>query len=270
MKKVRINSTLRSKLETYVRHQIEAGMDTIPLEEARRSLEAEAVRLLQEAYPREEMALLVRYGLADRYRRFTFRLPGGEERSVEFENALPYELPRSGGYRFESEIPADAGFLAAVTEVEAIEQSNRVEARRRVKQAGVLIGCALYFEDVLDFLGIPAQERVTLSQRWHLPQITVEALKEPEKEDQASEPEPEEAASPDPFEVDIQAALERQCQIAAIWSIDDVREIRPELTDHQAWEVLQRVAAYHDASHGITWQSLEDAAADLYPETEAA
>jgi hypothetical protein len=65
---------------------------------------------------------------------------------------------------------------------------------------------------------------------------------------------------------------ERQ-QIAAIWSIEDVQGIRPDLTIDQAWEVLQEVGRKHDAEWGISWTTLADMASDLCgraPKTDAA
>ncbi len=65
---------------------------------------------------------------------------------------------------------------------------------------------------------------------------------------------------------------ERQ-QIAAIWSIEDVQGIRPDLTPEQAWEVLERVGHKHDAEYGISWTTLECVADDLFgsaPETDDA
>ena len=74
-------------------------------------------------------------------------------------------------------------------------------------------------------------------------------------------------------ELDIHALLAARKQIAAIWSIEDVQEVRPELTDDQAWAVLQEVERGKDATLGITWETLEWAAQDLFgdaPETNAA
>ena len=66
-------------------------------------------------------------------------------------------------------------------------------------------------------------------------------------------------------EIDIHALLAKRCQIAVIWSIEDVQQERPDLTDDQAWEVLQRVEHYHDCNYGITWDHLRMTADDLFP-----
>lgn len=58
--------------------------------------------------------------------------------------------------------------------------------------------------------------------------------------------------------------------IAHIWSVEDVQEVRPDLTGDQAWEVLQAVDRRMDSEYGVTWQTLEDAADDLFPPKEAA
>ena len=54
--------------------------------------------------------------------------------------------------------------------------------------------------------------------------------------------------------------------IATIWYIDDVKGVRPDLTDDQAWEVLQEVERHHDAEYGINWTTLEITAEMLFPE----
>ncbi len=53
-------------------------------------------------------------------------------------------------------------------------------------------------------------------------------------------------------------------QIALLWSVDDVQDVRPDLTAKQAWEVLKRVRSSHDASLGVSWETLEWAALDLF------
>lgn len=50
------------------------------------------------------------------------------------------------------------------------------------------------------------------------------------------------------------------------WCIDDVKEVREDLDDDQAMEVLEFVKDKHDATMGITWDTLEYAADYLYPE----
>jgi len=60
--------------------------------------------------------------------------------------------------------------------------------------------------------------------------------------------------------------LARHHQIASVWSIEDVQNIRPDLNDDQAWEVLEHVGRKHDAEWGICWTTLETVADDLFPE----
>lgn len=70
--------------------------------------------------------------------------------------------------------------------------------------------------------------------------------------------------------IDIHELLAGRKQVAAIWSIEDVQQVRPDLTDDQAWEVLERVGDKHDAEYGISWTTLECVAEDLFddaPET---
>ena len=66
------------------------------------------------------------------------------------------------------------------------------------------------------------------------------------------------------------ASTELADEIAISWHIDDVREIRPDLTDEQCREVLQQAERRHDASVGINWEVLAIHADDLFPnESEA-
>jgi hypothetical protein len=60
--------------------------------------------------------------------------------------------------------------------------------------------------------------------------------------------------------------LAKRRQIAHIWSVEDVRDVRPDLDDEQAWSVLQLIDDQKDATQGITWETLAVAAAVLYPE----
>jgi hypothetical protein len=59
--------------------------------------------------------------------------------------------------------------------------------------------------------------------------------------------------------------LAKHRSIAAIWCIDDVKGIRPHLTDDQAWEVLEEVGRKHDAEHGISWTTLQVMADYMFP-----
>jgi len=63
----------------------------------------------------------------------------------------------------------------------------------------------------------------------------------------------------------VRELLAKHHSIAAIWHIDDVKDIRPDLTDEQAWEVLEQVGDIHDAEWGINWTTLETVADDLFP-----
>ncbi len=58
--------------------------------------------------------------------------------------------------------------------------------------------------------------------------------------------------------------LAKHRKIAAIWSIEDMKAIRPDLTEDQAWEILQQVESSHDAENGISWTTLEASADDLF------
>ncbi len=66
----------------------------------------------------------------------------------------------------------------------------------------------------------------------------------------------------------VRELLAKHHSIADIWCTDDVRGVRPHLTEDQAWEVLQQVDDIHDAEYGINWMTLETVADDLYPEPD--
>jgi hypothetical protein len=55
--------------------------------------------------------------------------------------------------------------------------------------------------------------------------------------------------------------------ISIVWDISDVQEVRPDLDDGQAWEVLKAVKHKHDANEGVNWLVLESWADHLYPGT---
>jgi len=74
----------------------------------------------------------------------------------------------------------------------------------------------------------------------------------------------------DGAELDLHELLAARGQIALGWSIEDVQEVRPDLTGDQAWEVLQEAERKHDAMMGISWDTLEILADELFgpaPET---
>lgn len=53
-------------------------------------------------------------------------------------------------------------------------------------------------------------------------------------------------------------------QVGIVWSIDDVQEVRPDLTDGQALQVLRFVKDEHDAEFGINWDTLRAMANTMY------
>ncbi len=54
-------------------------------------------------------------------------------------------------------------------------------------------------------------------------------------------------------------------KITLEWHIDDVLEIRPDLNDREAMNVLNMVKRKHDATVGVNWEVLDYWAGDLYP-----
>ena len=71
--------------------------------------------------------------------------------------------------------------------------------------------------------------------------------------------------------LDVKRLLDRQREVAVIWGIDDVLVLRPELTDDQAWEVLQYAYECHDNGVGLNWEAIESSAEYLFgPEPQEA
>lgn len=68
------------------------------------------------------------------------------------------------------------------------------------------------------------------------------------------------------LEIDLAELLAENCQIAHVWGTDDVRHLRPNLDDDQAWAVLRAVADSLDCNVGITCNTIEDIADELYPD----
>jgi hypothetical protein len=66
-------------------------------------------------------------------------------------------------------------------------------------------------------------------------------------------------------DIDIHELLAERKLIAQIWAIEDVQEVRPDLNDEQAWEVLEFIDSKKDAELGITWTTIECFAANLFP-----
>jgi len=67
--------------------------------------------------------------------------------------------------------------------------------------------------------------------------------------------------------IDIHAELARRRQVAIIWSASDVQSVRPDLTDDQAWEVLQECERCHDCEFGFSWTHIESVADELFPQS---
>jgi len=53
-------------------------------------------------------------------------------------------------------------------------------------------------------------------------------------------------------------------QIELIWHIEDVQEVRSDLTDDQARDVLKSLRRQHDANIGINWEVIEITAQTLF------
>lgn len=66
-------------------------------------------------------------------------------------------------------------------------------------------------------------------------------------------------------ELDQYELVDKRYAMAIVWQIDDVLSVRPDLTEEQAGEVLGRVEDCHDASIGVSWDTLEIVADEMFP-----
>ncbi len=62
----------------------------------------------------------------------------------------------------------------------------------------------------------------------------------------------------------IYSILAERREIAIVWCIDDVKEVRPDLNNNQCWQVLQHAKRQHDATVGISWEVLDIVAGILF------
>ena len=56
--------------------------------------------------------------------------------------------------------------------------------------------------------------------------------------------------------------------MSSFWHVSDVQEIRQDLTDEQARDVLRFMEHYHDANIGINWDYIEACIDDVVGEVE--
>lgn len=69
--------------------------------------------------------------------------------------------------------------------------------------------------------------------------------------------------------IDVHQLLSARKQVAVIWCTEDVQSIRSDLTDDQAWQVLQQCRCVHDCEIGFTWLLIEMVADDLFPKPDS-
>lgn len=70
--------------------------------------------------------------------------------------------------------------------------------------------------------------------------------------------------------LDVHELLAARKQVAVVWDIEDVQGGRPDLTDDQAWEVLEECRRKHDCESGFTWTYIKDMAGIVFPERPSA
>jgi hypothetical protein len=68
---------------------------------------------------------------------------------------------------------------------------------------------------------------------------------------------------------DIRTHLAETGRLAVIWNVEDVKSVRPELTEAQCLEVLDACERKHDANIGINWTVIVTHAEWLFPEADS-
>ena len=63
----------------------------------------------------------------------------------------------------------------------------------------------------------------------------------------------------------LKTRLAKHGYICILWHIDDVKALRPELTDMQCMKVLEQCEDSRCAGIGINWEVIEISAAHLFP-----
>jgi hypothetical protein len=66
------------------------------------------------------------------------------------------------------------------------------------------------------------------------------------------------------YEIDVDSLLREHRMIGHLWGTGDVQSLRPELSDEQAWQVLQHLDEQFDSSLGISWDDLEHVSNELF------
>jgi hypothetical protein len=62
--------------------------------------------------------------------------------------------------------------------------------------------------------------------------------------------------------------IDDENEIMIKWHVDDVLNIRPDLTKDQALDVLLECKSRHDASVGINWDVIDITASKMFPEQD--
>ena len=74
--------------------------------------------------------------------------------------------------------------------------------------------------------------------------------------------------STDSWNAEILNLLKKSRQIAVLWDITDVQSLRPDLSDEQAWVVLQAADGYCDCQICPHWFDFDELAEQLFPEPD--
>lgn len=74
----------------------------------------------------------------------------------------------------------------------------------------------------------------------------------------------------DESELDLHELLRENRMIGHFYTVDDVRQLRPHLTDDQAWQVLEAIdkSVKLAPEYGMSWDGIRDTADSLFPAQE--
>lgn len=74
--------------------------------------------------------------------------------------------------------------------------------------------------------------------------------------------------STESFYITLSKLLTKHHLIAHLWGVEDVQIVHDDLSDDQAWLVLQECDRDLDSECGLTWDHIDEVAARLFPLSE--
>jgi hypothetical protein len=195
------------------------------------------------------------------YREMRLRFAGIEADTPEDAAALARDKPTGDADDIEDCNGEDLAALIDVAGDEEFEQSVMIDFEgERIRKAAPALLAAL--ENIIDYAENEAYSLETLKdspeaeaqaeRAWNAVEAAQAAIAQAK------------ASGIAPADTHLNTLLARRHDIGVTWSVEDVREIRPDLTTEQAEQVLQAAQRQHDATIGINWDVLEGHADRLF------